>query len=76
MKLVQGLTSITGGEKQNKTGKKLKQQLVIQVSFSVWLQGKIDKAISQKIYKVLQNSPVMRIAKEANIQTIENWMII
>ena len=78
MKLVQGLTQHNQKKKKKKTGKKitLKQQLVIQVSFSVWLEGKIDEAISQKIYKVLQNSPVMRIAEETNIQTIESWMIV
>lgn len=77
MKLVQGLTQ-HNQKKKKKNWKKitLKQQLVIQVSFSVWLEGKIDEAISQKIYKVLQNSPVMRIAEETNIQTIESWMIV
>lgn len=29
--------------------------------------GKIDKAISQKIYKVLQNSLAIRVAGETNI---------
>lgn len=77
MKLVQGLTQHNQKKKKKKWKKiTLKQQLVIQVSFSVWLEGKIDEAISQKIYKVLQNSPVMRIAEETNIQTIESWMIV
>lgn len=76
MKLVQGLTQHNQKKKINWKKITLKQQLVIQVSFSVWLEGKIDEAISQKIYKVLQNSPVMRIAEETNIQTIESWMIV
>lgn len=76
MKLVQGLNQHNQKKKKKLEKITLKQQLVIQVSFSVWLEGKIDEAISQKIYKVLQNSPVMRIAEETNIQTIESWMIV
>lgn len=61
-----GLTSQTerNGEKQKIN---LKQQLEIKSQIQCTAAGKTDKAISQKIYKVLQNSLAIRVAGETNI---------